>query len=628
MNAINSNSPLELELSLNKYIDIYKDYIVGIKEQIGDYNYKIAYEHNHSIVRHRVYELLELMVNDIVEYVKIIKEKNSCLLMNKLISFVYKINLFSFEKGELLSIERLFNLFDYMLDISLQLNEQHSAEKIKTIVFEFMNLTKYEIDNLKNLEINKGILLVCNKTIGKILYNLNMKDYQIFEKWFNKYNKFIKRLKEKQEILSVSVDEKNIILDCYNELLKHFECNLFATFSYMININLNDEQLLKTIYNYYNEYDSEELSKIYLDTLQLDFEDHTYSWELLEEHDYDTEGLWSVKTTDYLIDLYCELICQKDSSQIIIPDNYAMITRIDNIIERLRKINKFDYIILFEKAKENYNERKKEKIMTTPISKERVDNFINNFNKNYYKSTLYNILKLNDKISIIEADEKSKKYLITNNIVEKEYFLNQNDIDENICWDNFESYFVEAFTNAEETKYSEIISKKSKMIDKNIIDYIENIKVDELKDYIIFKNYKSLYKTVGYEHLVWQLPEDYICKYNNYASCYLYIKDVYIPIIDLEGLDNAIYLFKNKDLMVMNKTVKGFIIDIQDFTTNKELLEKNMNNTIQGLDLKGEERRNHLLSSVDVDIKEYVSFDEENLIGYKFMRKEKGDFQL
>ena len=619
IDAINNNSPLQLEIALKKYMEIYKDYIVEIQNQIGEYDYKLAYQHNHSIIRYRVYELLELIARDIIDYANMIKEKDNYLLMNRLISYLYQMILFSSEKQELLSIERLFGLFEYLLDIALKLKEKHSANKIKTIVFELMNRTKYDIDNIKNVEINKGILLVCNKTMSKILYNLYKINFEEFKKWFNKHKKIIDDIKEKQEILSITADEKNKLLNCYVELLKHYECNLFATTSYILKSKTNVEGNFEHIYKYYDTYNSEELSKMYLDALQLDFDDQTYSWDLLEEHDFDDVGVWSVNTTNYLTNLYCQCICRKNINKIVIPVSYAMNSRIDNIIKNINELGKGAYVTPFENVRKEYEQNKKEKIMSTPISKDRVDNFIKIFNERYSESTLYNLLKINGKINLIEEDIKSKTYLQIKNIVGKEYFLNQNVLDDYIIWDNFENHFVDAFTRAEEAKYADIISKKCDLLDKNILDYINEFK--NIKELIIFKNYKSLYGCIGYENIVWQVPDDYSTEYRNIASCYLNIKNEYIPIIDLHELDDSIYVFKCIDLMAMNKSKNGFSINVEDFSQNDKLLAKSMKSKIIGMDLKGVERRNHLLSSVELHIKEFVDFDENNFEGCKFNRK-------
>lgn len=43
-----------------------------------------------------------------------------------------------------------------------------------------------------------------------------------------------------------------------------------------------------------------------------------------------------------------------------------------------------------------------------------------------------------------------------------------------------------------------------------------------------------------------------------------------------------------------------------------------MSSKVNGLDLQGNERKNHLLESVNIFIREYVRFDDGNMKGIKF----------
>ena len=70
----------------------------------------------------------------------------------------------------------------------------------------------------------------------------------------------------------------------------------------------------------------------------------------------------------------------------------------------------------------------------------------------------------------------------------------------------------------------------------------------------------------------------------------------------------------------MEKYCNDFEINIKDFYNNKELMEKYMNTQVNGLELHGDERKNHLLESVNLNINEYVRFNDEKMNGIKFVK--------
>ncbi len=45
-----------------------------------------------------------------------------------------------------------------------------------------------------------------------------------------------------------------------------------------------------------------------------------------------------------------------------------------------------------------------------------------------------------------------------------------------------------------------------------------------------------------------------------------------------------------------------------------------MNTQVNGLELSGDERKNHLLESVNLNINEYVRFDDKKMNGIKFVK--------
>ena len=69
----------------------------------------------------------------------------------------------------------------------------------------------------------------------------------------------------------------------------------------------------------------------------------------------------------------------------------------------------------------------------------------------------------------------------------------------------------------------------------------------------------------------------------------------------------------------MQKNKESFKIVINDFYNNDKLIEKFMNEKVSGLDITGQERKNHLLESVNIFIQEYIRFYEENIECYKII---------
>ena len=140
--AINDMSAIIVENSLNKYMNLYRDYIDCIKESIGNYTYEDSYQQTHSLFRIKAYDFLEFIYNDIIDYSRMIVQKKECALMNEIISLLYSMILYSYEKKELLSMQYLYNLYNYLNMQSLKLDKKDSYSKIKLEIFEFINYIK------------------------------------------------------------------------------------------------------------------------------------------------------------------------------------------------------------------------------------------------------------------------------------------------------------------------------------------------------------------------------------------------------------------------------------------------------------------------------------------------------
>lgn len=620
--AINDSSSTLLSNNLNKYLDIYKDYIKGIRSNIGDYSYDVAYEQTHSIYEPRAYEILKLIREDIRDYTQVILKQDNAYLMNELISFLYSMILYSYTNNELLSIQYLHNLYNYFNFQSIKLTDnKYSYRKIKLELFEFIGIAEYDI-NLDNMEFCKNVLLVCNKTIGNVLFDLSKENDQYFFQYLRKIFKFINDINDKLEQIQYSENEANIKLTkIYKEILKNYNCNFFATLSYVI-INWEKKNKdVSNILNFYKNYDIEELTNILLNTIDKDYNDKTYSWDLLEDHDLDeADGMWNVNTSSYLQHLYCLLLDRRNSNNIQLPLSYQLSTHSDTLIKEFEKLNNKILIDKVNKLVSNISDEEKQYIRNTPISLEKIDLFKSKFIENYYKNAeLYNILNATNNVIRVKNRKKGINYIGLNNIIDKTYFLPKMPNDRTIIWTNFEDGFANAFIRSEEKKYSKLLEKESDLSVLDILSYFDNDNID-YKDYIIFADYSAMHNILQYSNISYSIPNN--IKYDGLESShYFNYKDNYIPIYSINGLnEDYIYLFNIDELGKMEKYCDDFEIEIKDFYNNNKLIDEFMTSKVNGLDLQGSERKNHLLESVNLYIREYIRFDNKKMKGIKFKK--------
>lgn len=621
--AINNSSSTLLSNSLNKYLDIYKDYIKGIRTNIGDYSYDAAYYQTHSIYQPRAYEILKLIKEDILDYTQIILKQNNNYLMNELIDFLYSMILYSYTNNELLSIQYMHSLYNYFNYQSMKLTDNKDIyREIKLELFEFIGIVEYDI-NLDNMEFCKNVLLVCNKTISAVLFELSKENDQYFFQYLRKTFNFINDINEKLEQIQYSENESNVkMTKIYKEILINYNCNFFATLSYVV-INWEEKNKdVSSILNVYNYYDIEELTNILLDTIDKDYHDKTYSWDLLENHDLDeSDGILNVNTSSYLQHLYCLLLNRRDSNIIQLPLSYSLSTHSDTLIKEFEKINNKTLIDKVNKLVSDVNDEEKKYIRSTPISVDKVNLFKSKFVENYYKNAkLYKILNSTNNIIKVKKRKKEENYIGLNNIVvDKTYFLSKMPNDKIIIWTNFEKEFPYAFIRREEKKYSKLLEKNSKAENFSIFNYLKNKNLIH-NNYIIFANYSAIYNILQSSNISYNIPNN--IKYNGLKSSnYFKYNNYYIPIFSINGLKkDCIYLFNTNELGCMEKYCDDFEIKIKDFYNNKKLMKEFMNKQINGLELHGNERKNYLLESVNININEYVRFNDEKMNGIKFVK--------
>lgn len=620
--AINNSSSTLLSNSLNKYLDIYKDYIKGIRTNIGDYSYDVAYGQTHSIYELRAYEILKLISKDIRDYAQVILKQNNAYLMNELISFLDNMICYSYTNKELLSIQYLHSLYNYLNFQSMKLTDnKDSYRKIKLELFEFIGLVEYDI-NLDNMEFCKNVLLVCNKTISGVLFELSKENDKYFFQYLRKTFKFINDINDRLEQIQYSENESNIkMTKTCKEVLINYNCNFFATLSYVIINWEKKHKNLSDILDIYRNYDIEELTNILLDTIDKDYNDYTYSWSLLDDHDLDeADGMWNVNTSSYLQHLYCLLLNRRDSNSIQFPLSYPLSTHSDTLIEEFEKLDNKILVDKINKLVSDINDEEKKYIRSTPISLEKISLFKSKFIENYYKNAkLYKILNATNNIIRVQKREKGNNYIGLNNIVDKTYFLPKMPNDRVIIWTNFEDGIADAFIRSEEKKYSKLLEENSDIADLDIFTYFKNQNIKH-NNYVIFANHSAIRNILQYSNISYNIPDN--IKYDGLESSYYFKnKDNYIPIYSINGLEEErVYLFNTSELGNMEKYCDDFEIDVKDFYDNNKLIEKFMTSKVNGLDLQGNERKNHLLESVNLYIREYVRFNDNKMKGIKFIK--------
>ena len=229
-------------------------------------------------------------------------------------------------------------------------------------------------------------------------------------------------------------------------------------------------------------------------------------------------------------------------------------------------------------------------------------------------------MKSTNNFEIVEKRKRGKHYLGINNILDKTYFLEKTPFDKVIIWTNFEDNFANCFIRSEEEKFSNLLEKHSQQINENFIHYLEKLKNKEIENLIIFSDFSSMYNILSFTDIVYTIPEDYKDKVLN-SNQYFKYNNYYIPIFIIHNLnEEVLYLYNKNNIGKMQKDENEFQISIDEFSQDNTLLEKVMNEDINGLDLVGDEKKNHLLESVQLEIKEYIYFEEKGMNGKKFLR--------
>lgn len=610
--CISKQSSTMLSNSFSQYLDIYKDYVDGIKQNVEGFTFETVNNISNAFYFPRALELLKLIERDIIDYSNVILYHDNCHLMNELISFLYKMTLYSYRIGELISLQYLNSIYIYLNRKSLKLSHKSSYEKIKLELFELLRIVEYDLAK-DNIEFNKDVLLVLNKTIGDILFELSKDQDELFYSYLDKIFSFINGLYDDWISIKYAKDEK--IKKIYSEILINYNCNYFAILTYVVKQWRKKNKNITKIMLKYKDYCIKDITKILLETIDKNGNDRNYSWDLLEDHDSE-EGIWGVRTYQDLIEFYCLIIGdgrmkKYTEIEITIPNNV-----LDTIIEIVEKKN--DEILLnqFKEIRKINIEKEKEYVRKTKIDNKKVENFKQKFIKLYYeKSMLYHFLE-HETFSIDENCTKDT-FLGVSNIVDKRWFLTEIPGENKVEYLGMENCYAESFADSEEKSYAKLIEEKSDLIKEGMDNYFINNKM-QYSNYVIFANRKQIYTKLN-NNLVYSIPKE--AKFNGIKSnTYYRFDNNYIPVFSIIGLSNDyIYLYSKDKIGKLNVGLHDFEIIINDFVGNDDLLNEYVQKDISGIDLDGDEKRDHLLESAIITIKKRNQLRSENMKGVKFL---------
>lgn len=194
--------------------------------------------------------------------------------------------------------------------------------------------------------------------------------------------------------------------------------------------------------------------------------------------------------------------------------------------------------------------------------------------------------------------------------------------DENIVFLDIETNFAKSFINGEEKRYVKDILKNLPAQNDDLLKVLNNL--HNIENFIIFANYSFDYKLYDKIDFKYEYSKEYrsVDKSNN---LYVLYKNILIPVYQIEGLDNRCFYIININRMgkfCREKDTNYFDIQIFEYSNDEKHLQKTMNEKINGCDLQGEEKKNHLLECVNLVIREYVKFESNQIEGYKLFYKD------
>lgn len=614
--SICNHSITELENNLKAYTNFYKALVDNIDYKINkDYNLKDIRKALYSLNPFKGFKYFEYINRELYNLCNHPNTLGSKMLFNEITSCIYEMLLYSYTKNELISFEYTANTY-HMLSIIVNENKILDMNKIQLELFEILNLIYYGLKNSKNenYQSSKNMIILLNVVIVDIMFDLATKNIERYYMFRKKFVKFISNVEQEiEEIIS----PQNII-DVLQEILINCSSNLFAMDSYIFNKTRDKHG--DNILDFYNNKSFKYILSAFLYAHKFDF-DSIYHWDKWEGIDVlNADGAHWVKTGSYLNSLFCN-ICLKHNS-IDLPTDRDLVSfynsSLKNTFLSLGCDGDSNLILKFENMVEEYNQNGKKYLRETNISpnkeKEFKEKFISCYNKD---NNLYKLMKKYNNIKIVTPSKGEVNYLGISQIIEKTFLLDKMPNDENIIFSGFESNFVESFINGEEKRYVKDVLDKLQNSKEDILNVLKSI--ENVEEILIFANYTFDYKLYDKLDIKHQYIEGYKC-IDKDNDLYVLYKDVLIPVYQIKGINKNSFYILNSNRMgkfCRDKENEYFNINIIEYSNNSEQLQKTMRDEINGCDLKGEEKKNHLLECVNLIIREYVKFDNNAIDGYK-----------
>lgn len=330
INSINSLSVSLLKEKLNNCADIYKEYIDGLKLKYADFKSNGKETNLFEMTSGEIFDTIEQNIKDCA---KIISRKDDSYLMLELINFLTDLLFYAYNKGVLLAIPHLFNNYYYIVIEAQSIKDSLATETLIPYSISFMSVIKFGI-NLENCKETKIILLACNKTMGRMLYQYRTTKY--FWNILEKVDNFIKHIDLNVGYLDDNYDENIDMLEVYNELRTHFYCNLFAILAYVVKSFRRNNKVVDKILKRYKDYDIEQIAKIMLDSFA---NANYYSWDDLTMDG--TELICESTIRKNLIHFYCLILNKKENVEFNCNDRtiwYNLNVYRYDIIDELKKL--------------------------------------------------------------------------------------------------------------------------------------------------------------------------------------------------------------------------------------------------------------------------------------------------
>lgn len=403
--SICNNSITELENNLKVYVDLYKAIVDNISTNI-DKNYTLeqVYKSTHSIYTFRGFKYFDYIKQEIYNLCYHPNSLESKLIFNEITSCIYEMLLYSYKKYELISFEYISNIYQ-SLTYLVNENRRLDMNKIQLELFEILNYIYYELKNARNenYQISKDMIILLNKVIVNIMFELATKDVERYYIFRRKFVKFISNLE--QEIKQIINPQH--ILEVLQEILMHCSSNLFAMDSYLFEKQKNDISI--DIIAFYKNKSFKYIIDAFLNAHKLDF-DNIYHWDSWENYDIlNQDEAHFVNTGSYMNNLFCN-ICIKHN-QIELPIDRDLVSfyksTLKNTFMSLGCNKESDLVLKFENMLKKYDENGKKYLRETNISEEKRIDFINKFLGCYSKdNNLYNIMKKYSNTKIVKPSKR------------------------------------------------------------------------------------------------------------------------------------------------------------------------------------------------------------------------------